>query len=429
MTASVNDKFKKVGVAGTLTTLASPGKALAAASLNGNSLTNWPTETGIIFAIRTVDDDGVYVSGTYTEWYGTVSGNTISNLTLAYGTDQVYAAGANVQLYIPLSAKNHNDFVDGLTQDHDQSGYHSKALNDANGAAWLTPSATASAVNSIQLANAAASGRPTFSAIGSDTNISIGYETKGTGEHRFVGKVRKVGDQDGWNEIIQTLAYSAYDADTRQLTLTVSGEDVTTMLSPGTRLEITQATDGTKHGIVVASSFSSDTTIEVFMHEDNGTTYNEAITSPRYSREYAPYGLDLDPTKWTLETEMTTQRSTSNTSVTGLTDDLDVGVGAWIVSLQTQTTLEVTSGVTRFGLVSLSTDGGSTETDADLTGGTSGFSGASTREVFSNMYIQARKMLAAKTTYTLAGRVNGSSSTVKVNRAGTSYIRAVCAYV
>lgn len=126
MPAAVTDKFLKVGVAGTLTTLQAPGKALAAASINIGSATNWPTDTGVLFAIRQVDSNGDLVAGTYTEWVGTVSGTTISGLTgtPAYGSDQVYAAGSTTQVYIPVSAYAHNRLIDGLLVEHDQDGTH-----------------------------------------------------------------------------------------------------------------------------------------------------------------------------------------------------------------------------------------------------------------------------------------------------------------
>lgn len=126
MAASINDKFLKVGVAGTLTTLQSPGKALAAASITVGSTTNWPTDTGVLFAIRVVDANGDLVAGTYTEWVGTVSGTTISGLTgtPAYGTDQVYAAGSTTQVYIPVSAYAQNRLIDGILVEHDQDGTH-----------------------------------------------------------------------------------------------------------------------------------------------------------------------------------------------------------------------------------------------------------------------------------------------------------------
>jgi hypothetical protein len=57
----------------------------------------------------------------------------------------------------------------------------STGINDVNGNELLRVSATASAVNEITLANAAAGGAPSLSATGGDTNISLNLVGKGTG--------------------------------------------------------------------------------------------------------------------------------------------------------------------------------------------------------------------------------------------------------
>lgn len=136
MSASTTDKFKKVG-AGTVTTLASPGKALAATSITVGSTTNYPTDTGIIIAIRTVDTSGVLVAGTYTEWKATVTSATSLAIDAApvYGSDQVYAAGSTTQVFIPTSAKAHSDLIDGIIIDHNQDGTHKDI-------SWIKPQET-----------------------------------------------------------------------------------------------------------------------------------------------------------------------------------------------------------------------------------------------------------------------------------------------
>ena len=55
------------------------------------------------------------------------------------------------------------------------------AINDTNGAELIKVTATASAVNEVTLANAATGGKPTITASGSDTNITIKLAGKGTG--------------------------------------------------------------------------------------------------------------------------------------------------------------------------------------------------------------------------------------------------------
>ena len=55
------------------------------------------------------------------------------------------------------------------------------AINDTNGATLVSLTATASAVNAYTYANAATGGKPTFTASGTDTNITFQINGKGTG--------------------------------------------------------------------------------------------------------------------------------------------------------------------------------------------------------------------------------------------------------
>lgn len=123
MAANVTDKFKKVGT-GTVTTLAAPGKALGAISINVGSTANYPQDTGIIIAMRTVDANGALIAGTYTEWSATVSSATSLAIvaTPVYGSDQIYSAGASTQVYIPTSSYSQNTLIDGILAHANQDG-------------------------------------------------------------------------------------------------------------------------------------------------------------------------------------------------------------------------------------------------------------------------------------------------------------------
>lgn len=130
MAASINDKFLKVGVAGTLTSLSAPGHSIAGTTITVGSTTNWPTDTAVIFGIRQVDSGGELVAGTYTEWRGVVSGSTLTSMVLMYGSDQIYPAGSTTQVFIPLSAARDNRLVDGILVEHNQDGTHSDITAD-----------------------------------------------------------------------------------------------------------------------------------------------------------------------------------------------------------------------------------------------------------------------------------------------------------
>ena len=55
------------------------------------------------------------------------------------------------------------------------------AINDANGAELIKVTATASAVNEVTLVNAATGNKPTITASGGDTNVTVKLSGKGTG--------------------------------------------------------------------------------------------------------------------------------------------------------------------------------------------------------------------------------------------------------
>ena len=126
MAASASDYFQKVG-ASTATTLSSPGYSTGNASINIASTTNWPTDTGVHFAIdetETVAGEDVRTDGTLNIFRGTVSGATqITNLTYVGGdANRDYSAGATTRVYIIVNDDRENRLVDGLLVAHDQDG-------------------------------------------------------------------------------------------------------------------------------------------------------------------------------------------------------------------------------------------------------------------------------------------------------------------
>ncbi len=157
MPASPQDKFKKVG-ANTVTSLAAPGKNLAATSINVGATTNYPTDTGLVIGIRIVDSNGNAMPGTYTEWngmYDSPTSLTIEN-TPVYGTDQVYGAGATTQVFLMVSSSLHNQMVDGLLVSHDQDGkLKAGAISNSNMLAnntVTTPAITDASVTAAKIA-------------------------------------------------------------------------------------------------------------------------------------------------------------------------------------------------------------------------------------------------------------------------------------
>lgn len=202
MAANQNDYFRKTG-ANTVTTLAAPGKALAASSITVGSTANYPSDTGIIIGIRQVDSDGVLVPGTYSEWKATVtSGTTFSiSTTPVLGSDQVYPAGSTTQVFLPVSSSAHNDLIDGLLEEHNQDGTHADVT-----ATTVTTSGNITSSGTITAASFVQSG-------GSTSNgWTVGLATPNTVTYNGNG---------------------SYD-------LVFNSVDLTSVLSPGMRLRTTR---------------------------------------------------------------------------------------------------------------------------------------------------------------------------------------------
>jgi len=68
------------------------------------------------------------------------------------------------------------------------------------------------------------------------------------------------------------------------------------------RIKISQSTGGTKYGIITKVA---DTALTVFFGTDY-TLNNEAISSPYYSTQKAPFGFPLNPTGWAVTLNVTT---------------------------------------------------------------------------------------------------------------------------
>ena len=233
------DQFHKVG-ASTATTLSSPGYTIGATSINVASTTNYPTDTGVTVTVDEVDGNGERVVGTRNVFRGDVASATqINELVYAGGdANRNYSAGAGTRVYIEVNEVQMNRLVDGVLVEHNQDGTHgavtadsltvdgaathsstltqtgvatfathidindsSTAIRDSSDNELLKFAKTASAVNEIEITNAATGGIPQIAATGGDTNISLYAKAKGTG-HFLPGNpvaflARRTTDQSG----------------------------------------------------------------------------------------------------------------------------------------------------------------------------------------------------------------------------------------
>lgn len=134
---------------------------------------------------------------------------------------------------------------------------------------------------------------------------------------------------NGWisipNSEIASWAYASWSATNRIGVITVP-TDATTKYAPGQRIRIVQATGGTKYGIIHGVTA---TTLTVFFPA--GTTFNnEAILSPYYSREKAPFGFDLNPILWRVRATMSeTANRAAGAYLNPSGVNIPVPMGAW----------------------------------------------------------------------------------------------------
>lgn len=390
MTAAAGDKWKKVGIA-TATTLSSPGYTIGDTSITVASTTNMPTDTGITVAIDVIDSSGERVAGTYNEYECTVaSATSLANFAhvTGSGTNRNYSAGATTRVYIPVSANQVNDMVDGLMVEHDQDGTHG-------------------AVTTASINNAGALTQ--------------------TGASDFVGAMT-VKSYDGWITETRTWTYAS-GAGTNVGTFTVADVDLTGVYQVGNRIKLTQTT--VKYAIITKVAFSTDTTVTIYMGTDY-TIANAAITSPAYSRDKSPVGFPIDPAKWTVTATSSSDRTNfGNGAWATLTDAITVPIGAWRISLKGWVLVTVTQAATRRALVTLSSDA-STETNSQTTVGV-GILPASATQVSGHASVSSvtNVNLSASTTFTAMGNLS-STTNANATLSGAvtpTVITAVCTYI
>ncbi len=233
-----------------------------------------------------------------------------------------------------------------------------------------------------------------------------------------------------WKSLGQTLTYTSADDPT--YVATVSGVDVTSTLSVGMKIRLSQSTGGTKYFIITKIAFSTDTTITLY----GGTDYNlenEAISSPVYSSSKSPYGFPSDPDKWTASSSDTSSRSQSSPTIGTWYNlgsvTISIPIGLW--NVEWQAIRRMTKGSsTVVDMSSTLSTGTTTESDAQFTeymtlGGASGslqlIVKGSRNKVLS---------LSSKTSYYLNAKTSTGADTIEHRGdLGATIIRARCAYL
>ena len=233
---------------------------------------------------------------------------------------------------------------------------------------------------------------------------------------------------DGWIPAGETWTYASADDPT--YTFTISG-DKTGKYGVGMRIKLTQTS--AKYFIITKVEYSSpNTTVTVY----GGTDYDLAdatISSPYYSREKAPLGFPLDPTKWTVEyidSVDRTKTSAADTTWYNLNSaSLSVPIGVWKLEYYVIARGTVAN-AQQLGVKSALSTSSSETSDTTLAAMTV-TSGADV-DVGSNHTRSKTISLASKTTYyllTCADIGYGTCTLENSGGNGSTIIRAVCAYL
>lgn len=134
----------------------------------------------------------------------------------------------------------------------------------------------------------------------------------------------------GWTPSGEVHTFVSWDSATRIGVIQVPS-NATTKYQAGNRYRITQATGGTKYGIIHKVT---STQLTVFF--PSGTTLNnETISNPYYSQLDSPIGFDKDPELWRFVVQPVANTANTPAKVTwykpSSTGAITYGVGAWLI--------------------------------------------------------------------------------------------------
>lgn len=283
MAAANTDKFRKK--VNTFSTNLNGSITDSATSLTCDALTNVPTDTAVTVTIDRVDLNGASTPSKREDVTGTVSGSTIANLLRGEGNTTAQAHDDNAVVEVTWETETWNDAVDGILVEHNQDGTHGAITAD-----------------SIILASGA-----TPTEFSTDGTLAGNSDTAVPTEKAVKTYVDASASSSGWISDSTTWTYASATS------FTIAGADETTTFTKGTRIRLTNDSS-VKYFFVTSSSFSTDTTVNVY----GGTDYtlaSGAITATSYSYAQNPQGyptwFNYTPT-YTGSASMTFESVTTN---------------------------------------------------------------------------------------------------------------------
>jgi len=203
--------------------------------------------------------------------------------------------------------------------------------------------------------------------------------------------------------------------------------DMTATLSAGMKIKLTQSTGGTKYCIITGvGAYSGGKTIITGYFGTDYNLENEAITSPYYSVQKAPFGFPLNPIKWTVSGGNDgSQSNPVNGTYYNIGGNIVLPIGAWKVQSDGD-----------FFIVGTSTDMAIMHVLATVNNGTTGniltlgdYAGATVTLMNGYLSGNVNVLIASKTTYYRNFVYSRDGGTLLYFGISASHLTAVCAYL
>jgi hypothetical protein len=229
-----------------------------------------------------------------------------------------------------------------------------------------------------------------------------------------------------WNplQVVTSVGLTFSSADAPVFVASTS-DDLTSSVSVGMRLRVSQSTGGIKYFIVVAIGAS---TVTLY----GGTDYvleNEAISDPVFSAAKAPLGFPLNPLKWSVIVSDASDYTTSNPTTTWYNaNSIVVPIGAWTLSWKA-CLYGAKSPTTSVRVKATLSTANNSESDADFTAEEYVETANMLWDLRQSKYVEKDLLLASKTTYYLNYYGAGSTGAGVLGTFGKILVRAVCAYL
>jgi hypothetical protein len=235
-----------------------------------------------------------------------------------------------------------------------------------------------------------------------------------------------------WITISQPAAYQSADGPT--FVMTVAGIDLTSRISPKTRIQILQTT--TKYFIVTAVSAAGGNTTITMYGGNNYVLANAAISTFAFSNLESPPGFPNQADLWTVVIEDQTAKTVNNPTQNAWVNPvlgISIPIGSWDLRYKVHVRSQYSSpqGEMTIG-ATLSTTTNS-ETDHRLTSGAhTGNSDNSANKHGSDLMNSKLITVATKTLYNLLLKAyDNNCSFIAANGAlcGSTILEARCAYL